>query len=304
MFKNLDTPPSASDINLWADYVELRAVVHPDRCFSKGDLAGVAQRAKDIGRPFDSAIKWRATIDMVTIRAIVFGPAYPFRLSADNDTVELTFDEGALQTSYLGLLIASSLRNVEEKVRGDVARAFEEASIVVFSKLMPAGAVIKATYAAGGPGAPYTGLLYNKLVQLAADLRCTANFTTADYKPTDVGDGGIDMVAYHSMYDLREGMPIAFAQCGCSTTDWEWKQMSPHPAKYRHKLPAMHLWANYYFMPLDFRRLDGDWENKGDLAEVIMVDRLRLLRIAVANNAVEDFPTMEYVAEALVTNYA
>ena len=304
MFKNLDTPPSASDINLWTDFVELRAVVHPDRCFSKGDFSGVARRAQDLGRGFNAETKWKMVTDMVNIRAKAFSAAYPFKLSTDVDTVELDFDEGAQQTSYLGLLIAACLRNIADEVRGDVARAFEEASVVVFSKLMPVGSVVRATYAAGGPGVPYTGLLFNKLNQLALDLRCIANFDAADFKPTDVGDGGIDMVAWHPMYDSRQGIPIAFAQCGCSTTDWEWKQLSPHPAKYRSKLPVMHPWANYYFMPLDFRRLDGDWENKSDLAEVIMVDRLRLLRIAISSHAIDDLPTMEYVAEALVANYA
>ena len=59
MFKNLDTPPEGgSDSLLWVDFAELRAMVHPDKCFSKGDLSGVAQRAKDIGRPFEPAGTW------------------------------------------------------------------------------------------------------------------------------------------------------------------------------------------------------------------------------------------------------
>ncbi len=304
MFKNLDTPPDSSDGLLWVDFAELRALVHPDKCFSKGDLSGVAQRAKDIGREFDANEKWRLIADMAGIRTVVYGDAYPFKVAADGDTLEMNFNESDTHTTYVGLLIASSLRNVEKNEWDRITRDFEETSFVIFEKLMPRGSEVRATWARAGSGATYSGKLFDKLTSLAADLRCTANFSAADFDSHDTGDGGIDLVAWHPMSDSRQGMPISFAQCGCSKDDWDFKQIEAHTAKHYHRLPTMHPWANYYFMPLDFRRPDGDWAKKSDLGQVILVDRLRLIRLAAQYSALGDFPTMEYVAEALVQSVA
>lgn len=93
-------------------------------------------------------------------------------------------------------------------------------------------------------------------------------------------------------------MPIAMAQCGCSRDDWEHKQLEAHPVKHSQRLPVMHSWANYYFMPLDFRRADGDWAKKSDLAEVIIVDRLRILGLAEQFAVLDEMPDFAYVDEA------
>jgi len=58
MFVSLSTPPKKSDPLYWADYFEVLAIVHLDKCFSKGDLRGVAQRSKDFGARFDYEMKW------------------------------------------------------------------------------------------------------------------------------------------------------------------------------------------------------------------------------------------------------
>lgn len=303
MFNNLDLPPDPSDAMFWADFAELRAVVHPDKCFSSGDLGSVAQRARDLNRGFESQERWKLIVDTVQIRKLSYGANYPFDISSDRDTVLLHFDESNGMTAYLGLLIASSLRHVASTVRHNVTRDFENTSLVVFEKLMPLGSEVRATWAGAGTAAVYTGNLFAKLTELAADLRCTANFKAEDFSQGDSGDGGIDIVSWHPMADTLQGVPIAFAQCGCSKEDWEYKQIEAHTAKHRPRLPTMHPWANYYFMPLDFRRPDGDWARKSDLGEVIIVDRLRILRLADQYGVMAAMPPMEYVAEALETSF-
>lgn len=298
MFTSLDQPPHGTDGMFWADFAEIKALVHPDRCFTSGDLSGIAQRAKDMGRGFEHAVRWRDILNYIQIRGAAFSGAYPFTTSDDQDTIEVAFDGSQLQRLYLALLLASSLRNFENQRRNGVARVFEEISFAVFAKLLPAGSEIRATWAGPGRPAPYTGNLFQKLTTLAADLRCAANFAEADFNPADTGDGGIDIIAWHPMSDLRSGIPIAMAQCGCSRDDWEHKQLEAHPVKHRQRLPVMHPWANYYFMPLDFRRADGDWANKSDLAEVIVVDRLRILRLAQQFAVLDEMPALDYVDEA------
>lgn len=303
MFADLDSPPKSNEGMQWVDFAELRAVVHPDKCFSKGDLGGIAQRAKDSGGGFDLDERWKLIVDLAEIRARAYESTYPFRVSNDRDTLELNFVESEAQTAYLGLLIASTLRNVMPAQRHAIARDFENTSLVIFEKLMPIGAEIRATWAGAGNGAPYKGNLFQKLTKIAEDLRCTPQFKAEDFNSGDSGDGGVDLVSWHPMADNQEGIPISFAQCGCSKDDWEFKQVEAHPAKHRHRLPTMHAWANYYFLPHDFRRPDGDWARKSDLAEVILVDRLRILRLAKQYGVMGSMPTMEYVAEALVHGY-
>lgn len=65
----------------------------------------------------------------------------------------------------------------------------------------------------------------------------------------------------------------------------------------------MHPWANYYFMPLDFRRSDGDWANKSDLGQAIIVDRLRLLRLAEQYGLYTKLPDMSFIDEARKHHY-
>lgn len=303
MFGELDSPPDTNEGTFWADFIELRALLHPDRCFSIGDLGGIAQRAKDIGREFKLDERWRLVVNLIQIRLHAYDSTYPFLVSEDKDTIELNFNESDAQTAYLGLLIASCLRNVVSAERNNIAREFEEASLVIFEKLMPAGSEVRATWAGASTGAPYTGTLFEKLTALANDLRCLPNFQANDFNNNDYGDGGIDLVSWHPMADQQQGMPIAFAQCGCSKDDWEYKQIEAHTAKHRPKLPTMHPWSNYYFMPLHFRRPDGDWAKKSDLGEVILVDRLRILKLAEQNGTLNAMPTMAYVAEALVHSY-
>lgn len=303
MFISLDIPPDVTEQMLWADYAEIRALVHPDSCFSLGDLSGIAQRRRDTGGGFPADVRWRDILNFVDTRVHEFGAAYPFEISDDQDTISLSFDGSRAQTVYLGLLLASSMRTLEKRRRNAVARVFEEASFLIFQRLMPTGSQVRPTWAGAGGLAPYQGTLFEKLSALAKDLRCSPNFSAADFNANDRGDGGMDIVAWHPMSDTRPGMPIAIAQCGCSRDDWEFKQLEAHPVKHRYRLPTMHPWSNFYFMPLDFRRADGDWAKKSDLGEVIIVDRLRLLRLAEEHGLWGQMPAMDFVTEAQATDY-
>lgn len=294
MFQELDSPPDNSDSFFWTDFVEINAIGSADKCFSRGDLVGVAQRGKDRGVKFDPQIKWREILDFSQNRAACFGQSYPFEISADNDTIHYTNSGSDEHTCYSNLLIASGMRHLTPTQRVAVARFFEEVCFFAFAELMPAGSEIRATWAGGGSTAVYTGTLFEKLKLLASDIRCAANFSAEDFKEKDRGDGGIDLIAWHPMYDNREGLPIAFAQCGCSKEDWKFKQLEASPSKHWRNLPVMHPWSTFYFMPLDLRRDDGDWAYKSDIGIAIIVDRLRLLKISMDKRLFKSFPVLAF----------
>jgi len=302
MFQNLDTIPDKSDPYLWADFAEIRALLSIDKCFTRGDLSSVECRNTDLGkRSFKVENKWKDIISFIEIRTIDFYGTYPFEVSEDGDTLICSSDAGDdCYAPYLALLLCASLRHVVKSEASKLANQFEEISLCVFKNLMPNNSEIRPTWASGGKEAPYKGNLYNKMLAIAADLRCKhPNFDEDDFKKQDTGDGGMDMIAWHPMGDTRDGMPIAWAQCGCSKDQWDAKQLEASPSKHYRKIPVMHPWSAYYFMPLDMRKPNGDWANKSDLGSVIFVDRFRLLKLADEFNVLQDFPVVSLVAKAL-----
>lgn len=286
----LDIPPSKPDAFFWTDFAEINAVCHEDQCFSRGDLKGIANRGKDRGASFDPEVRWKEIVAFLENRVVCFGDSYPFYVSEDQDTIFLNSEKTPARSCYLDLLFASGMRHMKKDEVSKVGRFFEEFCYHAFSELMPKGVEIRATWAGGGKEAVYQGTLHDKMKALAKDIRCTANFEEKDFKERDRGDGGIDLIAWHPMYDNREGLPIAFAQCGCSKDNWTFKQLEASPSKHYRNLPVMHRWSTYYFMPLDLRDSDGDWAYKSDIGEAIIVDRLRLLKIATDNKILDRLP--------------
>jgi hypothetical protein len=298
MFSNIDSPPDTSDNYTWADYLELRSLIHPDKCFTRGELSSLFTRVKSTGRSVrDLSEIWSIVKESVRERSISFGDAYPFKLSSDEDTVELF--EGTFTPEhnfYLTLLICSSMAYLPTK--NDIARVFEECSLAVFKRLMPEGSEVYPAWAAGGVTARYRGNLQEKYRTIARDIRAVPTFKDRDFKAGDHGDGGIDIVAWHPMGDTRDAIPSAFAQCGCSREDWRRKHLEASPSKLRAKLNPHHPWAAYYFMPVDLRWADGDWANKSDFGDAIMVDRLRLVRLAKQFALVGALPLGDHVNKA------
>jgi hypothetical protein len=303
VLESLDQPPRLSDTFFWTDFIELRAIAHPDKCFSRGDLSSLERRSRDTGVSFDVEKKWREVVNFAAQRSSEFGAGYPFSISSDEDTVEYNEDEDTARRTYLGLLVASSMRLIANERRQEVARDFEESCFLVFKQLMPEGAVVRSTWAGGGASATYRGTLFEKMKSIAADIRCTANFQDRDFKNTDSGDGGIDLISWHPMTDSRSGMPIAFAQCGCSKEDWKFKQSEASFDRHGTRLPVMHPWATYYFMPLDLRHSDGGWAYESDIGKAIIVDRLRLMRLASQYKLHDQLPPMVFVDDVVSSGY-
>ncbi|NML42531.1 hypothetical protein HHL11_02140 [Ramlibacter sp. G-1-2-2] len=279
MISNLEATPSTSDTYSWADYIELRALVHPDKCYTRGEFASLLARNKSSGGSVpDAQLMWADVRAFVRGRQSAFGAAYPFLISQDEDTIELI--ESPLtntQLLYLTLLLCSSMAylNAVQKM----ARVFEDCSLEIFRRLMPTGSEVHPAWAGAGVSARYRGTLPEKYKAIAEDIRAVATFKDRDFKPGDHGDGGIDIVAWHPMGDARDAIPAALAQCGCSREDWRRKHLEASPAKLRAKMNPHHAWATYYFMPIDLRWSDGDWANKSDFGDAIMVDRLRLVNL-------------------------
>lgn len=292
---NLDKPPSRSSAFLWADYIELRCLIHPDRYFSLDGAEEALQEAEDYQADAEERQltnntvgldkldrRWSECETIIARRAHLLGDDYPFELSSTFRGIELREDgDQDFRRWYRFLLLSSSLQYVPR--HNAVTSAFELASLEIFKHLTPRGAEIhgfwpsNTRYPTGKP---------ERLTKLSSDLRAIPLFANDSFKGNDRGDAGIDLVAWHPMGDERNRIPVALAQCGCSVEDWKTKPTSTG----RDKLNSIiHLsttdWSRFYFMPLDLCGPSGKWFDgtDGDLPAVIIVDRDRFMGLARSN---------------------
>lgn len=307
MLNNLESLP-LNDEFFWADFIEIRAIVHPDKRFNRGELDSVMRNQAETFTREQSQAKWRLAIDFVIQRQVIFGDSYPFKVSEDLDEIiVLNQDLNELnpnQHMYLSLLLCANIKYVPRDRRAEITRSFEVISLPIFSSLMPKGTHVIPNWAGGGEDARYKGSLFEKYRSIANDIRCTTvGIKERDFKPGDHGDGGLDIIAWHPMGDERDAIPIAFVQCGCSQKEWVAKQLEASYAKLGSKLPVTHPWATYYFLPQDLRWMDGDWAYKADIGNAVFVDRLRLINLARENDIINELPLQPYVVETFGMSY-
>jgi hypothetical protein len=218
-------------------------------------------------------------------RASIFSDAYPFEMDASGQELRLRDIGPPLRKLYLQLLLSATLRLVPKTRRHELTEPFEVLCTKIFSCLMPVGWEVHRFGAKGSTR--YKGHLYTRLKKLADDLRGQLrDVERRHFKTTNAGDGGLDIVAWHPLgNDTRVGIPIALAQCGCTAEEWTLKSLEASPAALGGVLTTQHDWATYYFMPQDL--VDGqgtkqDWQRRPSLTRCIVIDRMRLIRLANA----------------------
>lgn len=316
ILENVSTKPDAPRYARyrWCDYIELRCLTHTDKRFSRDNLAEAIGESKDttpedgddpidpdifsledheepdsgLQKTDDDEALSAACFRQLRWRSIVFGESWPFDIDHYTQEIKLKIDLNATHYFYLQLLLSSLLKYCPKKRRNTYTASFEQVSFLVFKDLMPRKSQVHRFGAAHGTR--YKGKLFDKLTLLAQDIRGELRLERRDFPDSDVGDGGLDLVAWHDLGDERDHIPIALGQCGCTVDGWPDKMLEASPAKLSKKLVTGHDWSTYYFMPLDLtdeRNGKMDWQEKRDMATAIVIDRLRLVRLADAYELME-----------------
>lgn len=304
---------------LWADYVELLALCSQDGRFSRGNLAESAQEGNDLqtedddtdgekekdagteDQDDDIARRWDDIKRRLELRAKHFA-YWPFELKGN--VLFSRFDaDNPGHRLYVALLIAASYRLCHDERAGEVAAALEELTYLLMSAMMGKGWQVRPFGAHQSIATGYTGTLRKKLEALALDINGKLMKDASDYDPRDTGDGGLDVVGWNSLGDTRGHMPIIFAQCGCSPTDWEHKQLSVSPAAIESHIKPQHPGAAWYVSPQDLYLSDSKWERASHVAGVVLLDRYRLLYLARDNDIEKQMPPWEFAAEASNLKY-
>ena len=315
---NVTTTPGAARYERyrWCDYVELRCITHMDKRFSRDNLAEAVGESKDLASSggeqpsepdefpvqdqedeedesllSDSEVADQtellsvATFRHLRWRAVVFGAAWPFEIHENAQEINIKKTLNNTHYLYLQLLLSALLKYCPKKRSSTYTSAFEDLSFYIFKDLMPRGAQVHKFGV--GHSTHYTGHLFNRLEKLSVDIRGKLLLEKRDFPKNDAGDGGLDLVAWHDLNDQRDFIPIALAQCGCTATGWPKKMLEASPATLGGKLVTGHVWSTYYFMPLDLcDERDGKmhWMERRDMNTAIVIDRLRFIRMANAND--------------------
>mgnify|MGYP004061478339 CR=1 FL=1 len=326
ILQGLSKTPSKTDFFIWCDYIELYCLSHMDKAVSVDNLLETRQEMADTQQdalvieredyadgedagdePLAKAEdrQSRAMADRfryLAFRQRVFGEdLYPFVV--EGRYIYLKEDLSEWHFLYLQLLISSSLSYCPKKRWSQITESFEDISYNVFRSIMPDGWEV---YKFGKQQVTrYQGHIYDKLLKLAEDVRGRLDVERDDFHVSDSGDSGLDLVAWHPMEDQRPAIPIAFAQCGCSTRDFEFKMLEASPSKLGAHLKVVHEWANYYFMPQAMCKQGNGWERYSDFGRSIVVDRVRVMKLLRRYNVdIDDVLETELVEEARSLAYS
>ncbi|MDL9944598.1 hypothetical protein QSJ19_03155 [Gordonia sp. ABSL11-1] len=243
----------------------------------KEDEADPFARGED-DDPEDKCIsEAREILAYMTTRQVSFGSAYPFAVSEDGTLVRVK-GETEWRNLYLLLLISSSLRYVPDRsARSKLTSIFEFVCFVALKRHLGDSA---ETHIFGknslGVGSRYTGKLPDKLRTLAADLNERTRFLETEFRTSDVGDNGLDIVAWNGFGDDVNGLIVYFGQCAC-TPKWVDKQHSVSDDSWYGIMSLLAKPVPICFIPFDFRQADGSWYKPSAIHRGVLVDRRRLL---------------------------
>ena len=102
--------------------------------------------------------------------------------------------------------------------------------------------------------------------------------TDKDFRGGDGGDGGIDLAGWLEMdlHEPKNKMSI-LAQCACSREEWVKKQTEISSVRLANMLSPTAPWIECLFSPVSFRDNSGQWAVPSSVANIVLIDRLRLL---------------------------
>ena len=221
----------------------------------------------------------QAYFDFLAQRSILFGDSYPFRVSQKSITLKSNLPS-SLQYLYIILLCSSLLRFATKAGLNKLGHHFEVLCGPVFSRLVPHGATVKFFGSGSKDVGEFAGTFYDKVSILAEMLHIPLgnDFTPETQRKHNVGDGGLDWVAFLDFDDKLKFQPKFFGQCACGL-DWVEKQFDAHFDKWGRYLDLDNVFLLYHFIPRSLRSITGGFANPTEIYKVTMIDRIRMIEI-------------------------
>lgn len=264
------------DIHTIADFAELLCLLKPDRVLSSEDLedylvdeCGEQRGVRSIGDAF-AHMAWRAK---------AFGDRYPFAVASNLQSICVSNDPmlqdelTAAQELYVFLLLCSNLSYVGPPYN-QLTDAFERLAYLALKRMWSARADVRLF---GKNTSQYSGTKSARLHKLATEMGGSPNVDPTKFRLGDGGDGGIDVVGWLDLDAHEARNKVTFlAQCACSRSDWPNKQLEITRTRIGQLLNPSVQWLEILCTPICFRDNNGRWAY-GSVAEIVMIDRLRLV---------------------------
>jgi len=277
----------------WADYIELLCLVNIDGEYSQSDFLSRVQDRADVLHeieeddtddslpPEEQDDKWNTRafeyFAHLEFRLREFGEFYPFEFSSPT-SIKLKDSLEEKHKFYLFFLFAANLRYCLE-YKADLTGSFELISRDALKQMMPRNAEVHVFGKGSGVDSPYIGTKWNKIKRLSDDLKAVLHVNEDNFTNNDTGDRGLDIVGYIPSPDKATGLLSVFGQCACSPDQWVTKQLSSSWDSWSSVFYMCPPPINMAFIPLCFRNIAGDWNDKTSIHNSLLIDRLRFVRL-------------------------
>ena len=264
--------PRDGDTHTIADFAELLCLITVDRVCTRETII---DQARDVGEHTVTDLVLDDCFSQLAWRVNAYGAHYPFQLDERGRVLSANATLSEPQKLYALLLVCANLPFVTLR-DGTLTAAFERIALLALKASWPTNAVTRAF---GKTETEYVGTKWERINKLAEDIGGTGLSTEKSFRTGDSGDGGIDLIAWLDL-DTHEkrNIPSALAQCACSRSNWPTKQSEISEDRINGLIHSSHRWNQIMFIPQSFRDSRGKWAVPGDVARVILFDRLRIIR--------------------------
>lgn len=303
-------PPKVTDINAWADFVEIRCLMHPDGFYTLDALIDEALDAQEAGEELeldspstaDAGLlpndeyedtpsnleetrkrerlesKLRQAFTRIEARVLHFGGSYPFHL-IEGRILQKHSPLNASHRLYISLLLSANLRLATPSVISRVGNMFERLCGPFFQMLIPPNSECHHFGAGADNEGRFSGGLKQKIETLCNLLETQKTVESEQALPTS-GDGGLDWIAFYKFTDTPWRIPVFFAQCACGI-DWEEKQDEASRLRWDSYMQLTFPIMTTMFTPRIPRADDNKIEKYTAIhRELVFVDRPRILELA------------------------
>lgn len=292
--KLVKAPETNESRNMWTDYCELQCLISDGVKIDQDQLSSIVLKSNDFSE-YSTRREQNKKEKLTTIltevysrvkqRQLLLGDKYPFEIDSDD---QLSLKEGKLSDIhrlYILLLCASNLGYMKS-ING-LTSDFEVVCLLFMRKLFPS-----MTFKLCGSSNTNTCLLAedvindaklkDKIVSLSKFISVTYDESVVNaLSPNNLGDAGLDLVGIRPMGDERKSIPVIFGQCACSADQWADKQHSISDSQWKKYLRTWETsFQRYIFIPIWYMNTEKQFEDELKIAECVVVDRLRLLKLA------------------------
>lgn len=311
------TGSQSYDLDLAADYLELRAVLSQGRQSFSVEIINVQEEASESEyENVEAEMAWReevatGAVSRIALRAHVLGDAYPFSVDQAGDVVSFAAERLNLgEVAYLVSLLLSNLPAVSELLQdeGLCPTAGEVRELrqwfQYFATAAIAAEVQGDAWSFGFPRPDGSGFI-DKLSEIWGILKDGHVLPTSS-APTRAKDDGVDVLAWRKHRDGLPGFLFVAAQVATGK-DWKDKSIRDHvanvfPKRWFNRSPATHM-IPYHVIP--FARPDESFKDDvvtlGNVLHRLRVPSrvLEAVEFSKGGGCIEAFDLLDEAAEGV-----